>query len=56
MGKKLRANIKFGFEDLEVWQKADNFADKAIDIGDKLNNTNKNTIGWLSHWNHRQPL
>jgi four helix bundle protein len=42
MGKKLRANnVKFGFEDLEVWQKAINFADKVIDIGDKLNNTNR---------------
>ena len=38
MDKKLKADAaKFGFEDLEVWQKAADFADKIISVVDKLN-------------------
>jgi len=38
MGKGLKAkSAKFGFEHLEVWQKAADFADKIISVVDKLN-------------------
>ena len=38
MSKELRTNsVKFSFEDLEVWQKAMDFADKVINVVDKLN-------------------
>ena len=44
MSKKVKTNtVKFSFEDLEVWQKAMDFADKVINVVDKLN-TGENTI------------
>jgi four helix bundle protein len=33
--------IKFGFEDLEVWQKAVAFAKNVIDLTDRINTTNR---------------
>ena len=42
MSKKLKTNtVKFSFEDLEVWQKAMDFADKVINVVDKLNTNRK---------------
>jgi len=37
MSKELKTNtVKFSFEDLEVWQKAMEFADKVIGVVDTL--------------------
>jgi four helix bundle protein len=42
MSKELKTNtVKFSFEDLEVWQKAMEFADKVIGVVDTLNTNRK---------------
>jgi four helix bundle protein len=42
MSKELKTNtVKFSFEDLEVWQKAMEFADKVIVVVDTLNTNRK---------------
>lgn len=42
MSNELRTNnVKFSFEDLEVWQKAIDFADRVIGVVDKLNTDRK---------------
>jgi four helix bundle protein len=42
MSKELKTNtVKFSFEDLEVWQKAMDFADKFINVLDTLNTNRK---------------
>jgi len=42
MSKEIRTNsVKFSFEDLEVWQKAIDFADRVIGVIDKLSTDRK---------------
>lgn len=46
--------IRFSFEDLEVWQKAVDFADKIISIADEMNTGRKHFR--LIEWSPEQKL
>ena len=41
IGSPGRAEEKFSFEDLEVWQEAVDFADRCLDVTDRINDTRR---------------